>query len=143
MTLQLKKCLTHWIFSFNVQLFHPKEATKTNDSMMREISLTGNASMNKKSTTHDLTFLHGGKKGESKHLRRSSLYFHVPENVGLVGNSAYEDQSDKVSITRDTQKPTTKHLFGWTKSMLETRFKRSKDFKILHMERAPLISCKR
>jgi len=82
-------------------------------------------------STHDLTFLRGGKKGDIRHWKRSSLYFHVPKHVKLVGDSAYEGQSDKVTTTMDAHKPTTKVLFGRMKSMMESCFKRFKDFKIL------------
>lgn len=80
---------------------------------------------------HDLTFLHGGKKGEKHKWKRTALYFHVPSNTILVGDSAYEGQPDKVTITRDVHKPATKQFFAWMKSMQETCFKRFKDFKIL------------
>ena len=81
---------------------------------------------------HDLTFLRGGRKGEKKDWKRSALYFHLPNKIKLGGDSAYEGQLDKVTITRDAHKPATKALFARMKSMQETCFKRFKDFKILH-----------
>lgn len=82
-------------------------------------------------STHDLTFLRGGKKGQMKKWKRSSLYFHIPKTARMVGDSAYEGQPDKVSTTKDAHKPETKELFARMKSMKETCFKRFKDFKVL------------
>jgi hypothetical protein len=80
---------------------------------------------------HDLTFLRGGKKGKKGDWKRTALYFHIPENVRLVGDSAYEGQPDKVSTTKDAHNPETKKLFARMKSMQETCFKRLKDFRAL------------
>ena len=80
---------------------------------------------------HDLTFLRGGKAGKKRDWKRSALYFHIPENVRVVGDSAYEGQSDKVTTTKDAHKPETKKLFARMKSMQETCFKRLKDFRAL------------
>jgi hypothetical protein len=80
---------------------------------------------------HDLTFLRGGKKGQTKKWKRSSLYFHLPKSARLIGDSAYEGQPDKVSTTKDAHKPATKKLFARMKSMQETCFKRFKDFRVL------------
>ncbi|KAL7552212.1 hypothetical protein ACHAWF_015432, partial [Thalassiosira exigua] len=85
----------------------------------------------KPASTNDLTFLRGGTKGKEKQWDKSSLYFHVPKNVKLVGDSAYLGQPDKVTTTRDAHKPATKKLFARMKSMQETCFKRLKDFKVL------------
>ena len=82
-------------------------------------------------STHDLTFLRGGKKGKEKEWKKSSLYFKLPEGLRLVGDSAYKGQLDKVSITNDAHNPETKELFARMKSMQETVFKRMKDFKVL------------
>lgn len=81
---------------------------------------------------HDLTFLRGGQKRDRKNWKRSALYFHVPQNVKLVGDSAYEGQPDKVTVTRDAHKPATKVLFARMKSMMETCFKRLKDFNCIN-----------
>ncbi len=81
---------------------------------------------------HDLTFLRGGKKGQTKKWKKSSLYFHLPKFARLIGDSAYEGQLDKVSTTKDAHKPATKKLFARMKSMQETCFKRFKDFKVLN-----------
>lgn len=80
---------------------------------------------------HDLTFLRGGIKGREKEWKRSALYFHVPNNVKIVGDSAYGGQPDKVTTTKDAHAPATKKLFARMKSMQETCFKRFKDFKVL------------
>ena len=80
---------------------------------------------------HDLTFLRGGKKGQKKKWKRSSLYFALPSFARLVGDSAYEGQPDKVSTTKDAHKPATKELFARLKSMQETCFKRFKDFNVV------------
>jgi hypothetical protein len=82
-------------------------------------------------TVHDLTFLRGGKKGKMKDWKRTALYFHVPKNVKLIGDSAYEGQPDKVTTTKDAHNAATKQLFARMKSMQETCFKRFKDFKVL------------
>ena len=82
-------------------------------------------------STHDLTFLRGGKKGQQKKWKKSALYFHIPKTVRLVGDSAYQGQQDKVTTTKDAHKPATKKLFARMKSMQETCFKRFKDFKVL------------
>jgi len=80
---------------------------------------------------HDITFLRGGKKHDMKNWKRTALYFHVPANMKLVGDSAYEGQADKVSITKDAHSPATKALFARMKSMMETCFGRLKNFRIL------------
>ena len=80
---------------------------------------------------HDITFLRGGKKHDMKNWKRLALYFHVPANMKLVGDSAYEGQADKVSITKDAHSPATKALFARMKSMMETCFGRLKNFRIL------------
>ena len=80
---------------------------------------------------HDLTFLHGGRKGTKEKWKRSSVYFHLPKNVRLIGDSAYEGQPDKVSTTKDAHSPSTKKLFARMKSMQETCFKRFKNFEVL------------
>jgi hypothetical protein len=81
---------------------------------------------------HDLTFLRGGTKQDKKeNWKRSALYFHVPDNTKLVGDSAYEGQADKVSITKDAHNRATKALFARMKSMMETCFGRLKSFRIL------------
>ena len=85
----------------------------------------------KPASTNDLTFFRGGTKGKEKHWDKSSLYFHVPEGVKLVGDSAYRGQPDKVTTTKDAHKPTITKLFARIKSMQETCFKRLKDFKVL------------
>ena len=82
-------------------------------------------------STHDITFLRGGKKGQEKNWDKSSLYFNVPNHARLVGDSAYSGQADKVTTTKDAHKPATKKLFARMKSMQETCFKRLKDFKVL------------
>ncbi|KAL7524189.1 hypothetical protein ACHAXR_000470 [Thalassiosira sp. AJA248-18] len=82
-------------------------------------------------TVHDLTFLRGGKRGKEGQWKRTALYFHVPKNVKLVGDSAYAGQPDKVSTSKDAHNAATKKLFARMKSMQETCFKRLKDFKIL------------
>ena len=79
-------------------------------------------------STHDITILRGGQKRDKKNWERSALYFHVPNNVKLVGDSAYGGQPDKVTITRDAHKPATKVLFARMKSMMETCFTRLKFF---------------
>ena len=71
------------------------------------------------------------KKGETEKWKRSSLYFHLPKNVRLVGDLAYQGQADKVSTTKDAHSATSKILFARMKSMQETCFKRFKDFKVL------------
>ena len=82
-------------------------------------------------TTHDITFLRGGKKGKMSQWKRTSLYFHIPDGVKLVGDSAYEGQPDKVTTTKDAHNAATKELFARMKSMQENVFKRFKDFKVL------------
>ena len=82
-------------------------------------------------STHAITFLRGGKKGKKHEWKRSSLYFHLPKGVRLIGDLAYEGQPDKVSITKDAHDPATKKLFARMKSLQETCFKRFKDFKVL------------
>ena len=85
----------------------------------------------KPASTHDLTFLRGGKKGKEHTWDRNALYFHIPKNVKLVGDSAYDGQPDKVTTTKDAHSRETKELFARMKSMQETLFKRLKDFKVL------------
>ena len=80
---------------------------------------------------NDLTFFRGGKKGKMDSWKRSSLYFHLPNNVRLIGDSAYGGQPDKVSTTKDAHSPAAKKLFARMKSMQETCFKRFKDFEVL------------
>ena len=80
---------------------------------------------------HDITFLRGGKKGDEKNWKKSSLYFHLPKNVKLVGDSAYLGQPDKVTATMDAHHAATKILFARMKSMMETCFGRLKNFKVL------------
>lgn len=80
---------------------------------------------------HDLTFLRGGKKGKTNTWNKKSLYFNVPNNVKLVGDSAYEGQSDKVTTTKDAHSRETKRLFARMKSMLETCNGRFKNFKVV------------
>ena len=82
-------------------------------------------------TTHDLTFLRGGNAGERSKWKKTALYFNIPPNVRLVGDSAYVGQPDKVSTTKDAHSKQAKQLFGRMKSMQETVFKRLKDFKVL------------
>ena len=78
-------------------------------------------------STHDLTFLRGGKKGKENEWKKSSLYFKLPEGLRLVGDSAYEGQPDKVSTTNAAHDPATKEFFLRMKLMQET----VKDFKVL------------
>lgn len=87
----------------------------------------------KPASTHDMTFLRGGKKGKKKHWDKSSLYFVIRslKNIKLVGDSAYDGQADVVTTTKDAHNPETKKLFARMKSMQETCFKRLKDFKVL------------
>ena len=80
---------------------------------------------------HDITFLRGRKKGKMREWKRTALYFHIPDGVKLVGDSAYEGQPDKVTTTKDAHNAATKELFARMKSMQETCFKRFKDFKVL------------
>ena len=80
---------------------------------------------------HDITFLRGGKKGDEKNWKRSSLYFHLPLRVKLVGDSAYQGEPYKVTTTMDAHDAATKRLFARMKSMLETCFSRLKNFKVL------------
>jgi hypothetical protein len=83
-------------------------------------------------STHNLTFLCGGKKGKEKKWEKSSLYFNLPKKgLRLVGDSAYKGQPDKVSTTNDAHDPVTKEFFAWMKLMQETVFKRLKDFKVM------------
>ena len=82
-------------------------------------------------SSHDITYLRGGKKGQKGNWDKSSLYHNVPEGVRLVGDSAYGGQHDKVSVTMDAHKPETKRLFARMKSMQETCFKRLKGFGVL------------
>jgi hypothetical protein len=82
-------------------------------------------------STHDLTFLCGGKKGKEKEWEKSSLYFNLPKGLKLVGDSAYKGQPGKVSTTNDAHDPATKEFFARMKSMQETVLKRLKDFKVL------------
>ena len=82
-------------------------------------------------STHDLTFLCGGKKSKEKEWKKSSLYFNLLEGLRLVGDSAYKGQPDKVSTTNAAHDPSTIELFARMKSMQETLFKRLKDFKVL------------
>ena len=70
-------------------------------------------------------------KKQRDNWKRSSLYFHVPKTLKLVGGSAYAGQPDKVTTTMDAHAPETKKLFARMKSMQETYFKRLKDFKVL------------
>ena len=79
----------------------------------------------------DITILRGGKAREKSEWDRSALYFQVPNNVMLVGDSAYGGQPDKVTTTKDAHGKTTKNLFARMKSLQETTFKRLKDFKVL------------
>jgi hypothetical protein len=69
-------------------------------------------------STHDLTFLRGGKKGKEKEWNKSSLYFKLPEGLRLVGDSAYEGQPDKVFTTNAAHDPATKELFARMKGEL-------------------------
>ena len=71
---------------------------------------------------HDITFFCGDKKGGEKHWKPSSLYFHLPKSVKLVGDSAYLGEPDKVATTMDAHDPATKKLFARMKSMMETCF---------------------
>lgn len=80
---------------------------------------------------HDLTFFRGGTKGNEKNWKLSALYFHVPKNMKMVGDSAYAGQPDRVTTTMDAHKPATKVLFARMKSMMETCFGRMKTFRIL------------
>lgn len=80
---------------------------------------------------HDITFFRGGTKGNKMNWKPSSLYFHVPKNMRLVGDSAYAGQPDRVTTTIDAHKPATKALFARMKSMMETCFGRMKTFRIL------------
>ena len=82
-------------------------------------------------STHDITFLRGGTKGNMNTWKRSSLYFHVPNNMKLVGDSAYAGQLDKVTTTMDAHKPTTKLLFARMRSMMESCFTRLRSYRIL------------
>ena len=90
-------------------------------------------------TMGDIKFLRGGdggkKKGQWKKFvhtwEKSALYFHIPKNVKLVGDSAYAGQPDKVATTKDAHDRQTKELFARMKSLQETVFKRIKDFKIM------------
>ncbi len=63
-------------------------------------------------STHDLTFLRGGKKGKEIEWEKSSLYFNLPKGLRLVGDSAYVGQSDKVSTANDAHDPAMKELFA-------------------------------
>ena len=73
----------------------------------------------------------GGEAGKKNEWDKSALYFHIPQNLKLVGDSAYGGQPDKVTTTNDSHSKATKELFARMKSLQETVFKRIKDFKIL------------
>ena len=73
----------------------------------------------------------GGIKAATEKWKWSSLYFHIPKNVRIIGDSAYQGQADEVSTTKDAHSATSKRLFARMKSMQETCFKRFKDFKVL------------
>ncbi len=66
-----------------------------------------------------------------KEWDKGAVYFNLPKNVKLVGDSAYEGQPDVVTTKKDAHKPATKKLFARMKSMLETCFKSLKDFRVL------------
>ena len=82
-------------------------------------------------TLSDIKFLRGGEAGKKNEWDKSALYFHIPQNLKLVGDSAYGGQPDKVTTTNDSHSKATKELFARMKSLQETVFKRIKDFKIL------------
>ena len=64
-------------------------------------------------------------------MEKVFFYSHLPENVRLIGDSAYEGQRGKVSTTKDAHSPSTKNVFARMKSMQETCFKRFKNFEVL------------
>jgi hypothetical protein len=68
-------------------------------------------------STHNLTFLRGGKKGKEKEWNKSSLHFKLPEGLRLVRDSAHKGQPDKVSTTNAAHDPATKELFARMGSM--------------------------
>ena len=82
-------------------------------------------------STPDIEFLRGGKARKKNEWKRSALYFHIPNNVKLVGDSAYAGQPDKVTTTNDQHSRATKNFFARIKSLNETVFNRMKNFKIL------------
>ena len=80
---------------------------------------------------HDLTFLRGGPADKKDEWNEKSLYFNVPDGVMLVGDSAYDGQTDKARTTKDSHNSFTKKLFARIKSMNETANSRLKIFNVL------------
>jgi hypothetical protein len=63
---------------------------------------------------------------------RSAFYFNVPDNMKLVGDSAYVSQPHKVTTTKNAHSPASKRLFARMKSLLETCNGRLKNLKVVH-----------
>jgi len=81
-------------------------------------------------TISDIEFLRGGKAGRKNEWDKSALYFHIPNNAKLVGDSAYGGQPDKVTTTNNQHNRKTKEMFARMKSFQETVFNRMKNFTV-------------
>ena len=103
----------------------------TNSHQFNQIYSSRWISGPKAASTHDLTFLRGGKRGQESTWNTKALYFHIPDGVKVVGDSAYDGQPDKVTTTRDAHHPVTKELFARIKSMNETANSRFKAFNVV------------
>lgn len=88
-------------------------------------------------SSHDITIFRGGTSDSKKKVKneanwkQDSLYFKVPKNKRLIGDSGYEGEPSKISTTMEDHTPEVKEFFARAKSRHETFNTRLKFFGIL------------
>jgi hypothetical protein len=78
---------------------------------------------------HDITIFRGGKK-DDKNKDRTALYFKIPEGKRVIGDSGYQGEPMKISVSKDEDSKDVKKFFARAKSRQETFNSRVKSFLI-------------
>ncbi len=91
----------------------------------------------KPASTHDITFFRGGTQVSTNWQRneatwdKNALYFKIPEEKKLIGDSGYKGKLSKISTTVDDHFDKVKEFFAQAKSRQETINTRLKSFNVL------------
>jgi len=80
-------------------------------------------------SVHDITIFRGGKKTRPKN--QNALFFKIPDGKRVIGDTGYQGEPDKVSVTKDGDSKDVKKFFARAKSRQETFNSRLKAFQIL------------
>jgi hypothetical protein len=92
----------------------------------------------KPASTHDIIFFCGGTQEVSTNRHKNeatwdadALYFQIPEEKKLIGDSGYKGELSKISTTVDAHSAEVKEFFARAKSWQETINSRLKSFNVL------------